>query len=112
MKTGLVLSEGGDVRGIAHIGAIKALVYPTPPSKSTSEGIAEPFRSVPDMVQLDEVEVKARKRTFTRKKYLGKLDSIAKLETSDYVCKNLPIKVACKRARISKSSFYRVEKAL
>ena len=103
---------GGGVRGIALIVAIKALVCPSPPSKSTSEGIAETLRSVPDMVQLDEVEVKTRKRTVTREKYLGKLYSIAKLETSDYLCKNLPIKVACKRARISKSSFYRVEKAL
>jgi len=48
------------------------------------------------MVQLDEVEVKAGKRTVTREKYLGKLDNIAKLETSDYVCKNFLIKVACK----------------
>tara|TARA_R110002167_G_scaffold331880_1_gene538633 strand:- start:10221 stop:12551 length:2331 start_codon:yes stop_codon:yes gene_type:complete len=76
--------------GFKHIDEVKkskAWVYPSPPGISTFQGIAEPFRSAPDMVQLDEVEIKARKRTVIREKYLGKLDSIAKMETSDYVCK-------------------------
>ncbi len=76
--------------GFKHIDEVKkskTWVYPVPPSKSTLQSSADPFRSVPDMVQLDEVELKKRRRRVTREKYLGKLDSIAKLETSDYVCK-------------------------
>ena len=49
-----------------------------------------PLRSGSDVIQLDEIVVKARKRRQEqRDKYLGKLDSIAKLEmTNDYVCQH------------------------
>ena len=54
-----------------------------------------------------------------RNKLLGrpkgsKKETIEKYHFAKYLYdrKNLPIKIACKRARISKSSFYRVEKAL
>ncbi len=75
-------------KSIDKVRKTKILDYPLTPSNIIGEeDDTTPFRSVPDIVQLKEVEVKTRRRTIYREKYLGKLDSIAKLATSDYVCK-------------------------
>jgi len=53
------------------------------------EKVILPFRMTSDVNKLDEVLIKTKKRKVTRDKYLGKLDSIAKYEsTSDFVCKH------------------------
>ncbi len=45
------------------------------------------FAQDPNLVELEEVQVKSKKRNVYREKYFGKLDSLAKTATTDYVCK-------------------------
>ncbi len=63
------------------------LVYPSPSSGSKKEDDHNPFLLAPDIVQLNEIEVNSKRHGNTREKYLRTLDSLAKIEISDYVCK-------------------------
>ena len=64
----------------------KTINYPLAKNSISVETI-KPFKYPSDIKVLDEVMVNAKKRKVRRDKYLGKLDSIVKLEmTNDYVC--------------------------
>lgn len=67
-----------------------------PLSRNSFDDKALSFYKDPTVVQLDEVVVTAKRKMGVRDKYMGRLDSIARLElTTDYVCKynilNCPI---------------------
>ena len=66
----------------------KTTNYPLVNRNAIKKEDIKPFKYPSDTKVLDEITVKAKKRKIHRDKYLGKLDSIAKLEmTTDYVCK-------------------------
>lgn len=71
--------------------------YPLPNLDEEEKDIVISYIPASDVTQLEEIVVKSKKRKkVKRDKYLGKLDSLAKLEmTTDYVCKenilNCPI---------------------
>ncbi|RED44240.1 hypothetical protein [Seonamhaeicola aphaedonensis] len=75
-------------KAINAIRKTKAINYPLVDRNTIKPEKVKPFKYPSDIKVLDEVMVKAKKRKVHRDKYLGKLDSIAKLEmTTDYVCK-------------------------
>ena len=78
--------EDTQFKTIDSLGVSRAINYPVPAS-SYSYDFVKPFDIDSDVVLLDQVMVKAKNKPVKRDKYLGTLDSIAKLElTTDYVC--------------------------
>lgn len=61
--------------------------YPTVGYKKLPNNLPSSFEGNRDLVQLDEVELKSKRKVVHRQKYMGKLDSILKSATPDYVCK-------------------------
>jgi len=62
--------------------------YPIHNSNNEEKYVVKPYISASDVILLEEVMIIRKRKQVKRDKYLGKLDSLAKLEmTTDYVCK-------------------------
>lgn len=64
------------------------LAYPEYKYVATGDVDVTPMPNEDGMIQLNEVELESKRKTIYREKYFGKLDSIAKLVNTDYVCKH------------------------
>ncbi|PIA79446.1 hypothetical protein BFR04_00945 [Gaetbulibacter sp. 4G1] len=70
----------------------KPIYYPEYYPKNLEEEQVIPFKLYADIKELDEVVLKTKKKRVSRDKYLGKLDSILRLEIIDWIaepCKTL-----------------------
>lgn len=66
----------------------KNFEYPIEKQKTSTKKTIQPFITSNYINKLDEVTVKAKKKKVFRDKYIGTLDSLARLGNLDYVCKN------------------------
>jgi len=65
--------------------------YPIPNTDCINADVVKPFNYPSNIEVLEEVMIKGKKRKVRRDKYLGRLDSLSKLESRDYIatCKAL-----------------------
>ena len=73
---------------INNIRVKKSFCYPIPGKEKSGMKNQGSFSIGPNTILLEEVKVKGKKTTTIRDKYMGKLDSLAKVNTptNDYVC--------------------------
>ena len=63
--------------------AAKKIIYPVTNSKDTKEENIQPYFIGPNIIVLEEVMIKGKEKQVFRDKYMGQLDSIAKLNLND-----------------------------
>lgn len=93
----LYLRVMADQKSIAHIKVMDnsfellektiGMSYPLSAITRDTAYVDKSFARDPNLIELEGIQVKSKKKNVFREKYLGKLDSIAKAETTDYVCK-------------------------
>lgn len=68
---------------------IKTTIYPIPAELEIKPEVLRKFEDRPEINKLNEVLITSKKKIIFRDKFIGKLDSLAKVKPSnDYVCEN------------------------